>query len=266
MDLDVYFSPTDHLRGVLEVVLVLLLVAFLANECVEMRTAFVNHGTVLPYFYELENWLDLAVYSILLSAAALWVRAYAVQAHKIDPRISIDAYANFFGVYRLLSMLPQEQKDYEDFILALSAVERTLQLYQTLVCSALFLVVLQLIAKLAFHPRLGVISRTITNAAYQLCFFFVLFFFVTIIFTVLGYTLFGFSFDEFGTLGDALESCLFVMLGDSLAYNEMITTAGLEVMTRLWYWLYVIIVMFVLLNALLAIIVEGYTNATEVSQ
>ena len=93
MDLDVYFSPTDHLRGVLEVVLVLLLVAFLANECVEMRTAFVNHGTVLPYFYELENWLDLAVYSILLSAAALWVRAYAVQSHKIDPRISIDANA-----------------------------------------------------------------------------------------------------------------------------------------------------------------------------
>ena len=264
MDLDVYLSPTDHARAVLEVVLVILLTLFLVNEFVEMRAAFVKHGTVLPYFYELENWFDLAVYSILLSAAALWVRAYAVQAPQIDPSLSIDAYTNFFGVYGLLSMKSVEQARYEEFIHALRSVERTLQLYQTLVCLALFLMVLQLIAKLSFHPRLGVISRTITNAAYQLCFFFVLFFFVTIIFTVLGCTLFGFSFDEFGTLGDALESCLFVMLGDSLAYNEMIATAGLEVMTRLWYWLYVIIVIFVLMNALLAIIVEGYTNATAI--
>ena len=264
VDLNMYFETTDHLRAVLEVILILTLIAFLASEFREMRDAREEYGAVLPYLCKFENWLDLGVYSMLLAAGILWVRAYAFQSRDVHPHVSVDAYTNFFAPYNLLAMQAAEQARYEAFLDAFSAVARTLERYQMLVCSVLLLMVLQLITKLAFHPRLGVISRTIANASYQLGFFFILFFFVTIIFTVLGFTLFGFYFEQFGSLATAFESCLFVMLGDTLNYDEMIATAGLKVMTRLWYWLYVIVVMFVLLNALLAIIVDGYTEATAI--
>lgn len=54
----------------------------------------------------------------------------------------------------------------------------------------------QLIKKLGFHPRLGVISRTIEAAAIDLAFFFVLFLFITMLFTMLAHGLFGRQFDE----------------------------------------------------------------------
>jgi hypothetical protein len=53
------------------------------------------------------------------------------------------------------------------------------------------------------------------------------------------------------------------MVGEFGPYDDIIATPGLEILARLWFWLYVCIVVFILLNALLAIIVTGYDDATK---
>ncbi len=83
-------------------------------------------------------------------------------------------------------------------------------------------------------------------------------------FTIMGNALFGEQFaDDYGTIASAFERCLFIMVGEFGPYDDIIATPGLEILARLWFWLYVCIVVFILLNALLAIIVTGYDDATK---
>ena len=67
-------------------------------------------------------------------------------------------------------------------------------------------------------------------------------------FTIMGNALFGEQFaDDYGTIASAFERCLFIMVGEFGPYDDIIATPGLEILARLWFWLYVCIVVFILL-------------------
>lgn len=56
---------------------------------------------------------------------------------------------------------------------------------------SMILMVFVLVSKLNFHPKLGVISRTLSAAAFDLSFFFLLFGLITLIFSVMGFVFFA---------------------------------------------------------------------------
>ena len=121
----------------------------------------------------------------------------------------------------------------------------TLQTYQLLVSLALIGTVVQLVAKLAFHRRFGIISRTLAVAAQALAFFFILFIMITFIFTVLAYVLFGQYFSgKYGDIVSAFENTLLlIMTGLPDDYQDMYGTNDmLNFLTRIWYWLYILII------------------------
>ena len=53
---------------------------------------------------------------------------------------------------------------------------------------------------------------------------------------------------EYGSLAFAFERCLFIMIGEFGPYEDIVATPGLAVIARLWFWLYVGVVLFILLN------------------
>ena len=76
---------------------------------------------------------------------------------------------------------PDEQEQLEDYFFNFVTLQEDLTLYRTITMAALLVMVIQLVAKLNFHPRLGVISRTLLAAASDLVFFFILFIFITMV-------------------------------------------------------------------------------------
>ena len=80
--------------------------------------------------------------------------------------------------------------------------------------------------------------------------------------------LFGRYFpDEYDTVMTAFENTLIIlMVGAPDSYGDMAgTNQTLGVLTRLWYWLYIAIIFFIMLNALLAIIVKAYDEVSAIS-
>ena len=255
-----YFNNADVQRAVVELLFVFVLSYFVLSEVAEIVSA-VRGGLAGfgGYFSTVENWLDIATYSCMITAVVYWCTVYFGDAlDELDPATLkpsiMDVYRDFYATGAtdgFVEMTASGQAHYERFFSAITSVVDDLSMYQGIVSIAMMLTLGQLITKLGFHPKLGIISRTLAAAQAELTFFFVLFIIITLIFTVLAFMLFGQYFsDEYGTLMLAFENTLIlVMVGAPDAYSDMYNTNGtLWVLTRLWYWLYIIVVFFILLN------------------
>lgn len=264
VDLDVYYTKWDRARFAFELVFACVLVFSVGQELAQMRTAKREAGKLRAYFQSLENWLDLFVYACMLASVALWAQVYAPKsglAAAIDPAIAIDLWQDPLAVTGLLRMKAAEQATMEAFFDDLGRVVRRLSAVQTAQSVGILGMVLQLVLKLQFHPRLGMISRTIEAIAFDLAFFFMLFFWIVLLFTVIGFGLFGSALDGFVDFQSSAVSCLFMLgLGNAPDYGEMVNAAGF--IAQVWYWLYIMIGFFVLMSALLAIVVAGYDAAS----
>merc|ERR1712032_1506156 len=71
------------------------------------------------------------------------------------------------------------------------------------------------------------------------------------------------------TLASSLNTCFFVLMGDFGWYVDLVTVttplpSGMSVhILHLWFWMYMFFVLLVLLNMLLAVILEHYTKVTS---
>jgi len=95
----------------------------------------------------------------------------------------------------------------------------------------------------------------------ELVFFFVLFSITLVIFGFLGVLLFGSEATAFATIDQALITCMEMILVIYLPMQDGLN----DFWAKTYYWSYMLIVFFLLLNALLAIIVDSYNSAKALS-
>jgi hypothetical protein len=117
------------------------------------------------------------------------------------------------------------------------------------------LVFLKLLKYVRLNPRLNVLTRTI--AACQQSMFGVLVLFVTVIlgYAIAGWTLFGINVDRFRKLGTAMSSLVRMLVGD-IDYEEL--RMENRFLAGLYFWSYMVLALFLLLNFLIAIISESF--------
>jgi hypothetical protein len=137
-------------------------------------------------------------------------------------------------------------------------LDRLLVLYETQVygnsVNTMF-VFLKLLKYVRLNPRLNVLTRTI--AACQQSIFGVLVLFVTIIvgYAITGYTLFGVNVARFRNVGVSISSLVRMLVGD-VDYEELRNEN--RFLAGLFFWTYMILALFLLLNFLIAIISESF--------
>ena len=78
---------------------------------------------------------------------------------------------------------------------------------------SLLLIGCQLLKKLHFHPKLGIITRTLAGAASDLVFFLVLLCAINLLFSILGVFTFGDVSPDFSTVVRSLDTCLKLLVG-----------------------------------------------------
>ena len=136
-----------------------------------------------------------------------------------------------------------------------------------------------------FQPRLGTLTQTISAASVDLVHFFIVLTLCFIGFALIGTITFGgsitqvnlplpvlpallsvpqssilqFCLLQFRSLATSLNVCLSGLLGNDSVKDSLIQLTGWQLVAGILYWYsYVIIMFFIVLNLLIAIIVEGF--------
>lgn len=118
-------------------------------------------------------------------------------------------------------------------------------------------VMLRLFKSFHAQPRLGVVTRTLVQSAPDMMHFGIVFSSVYFCMCVNSVLLFGQDIEEFATLDRAVITCFRLMFGQW--DYEMMKYVGL-VNAGMWFWLFVLIIMVLLLNMLLAILMDAYAE------
>eukprot|EP00931_Biecheleriopsis_adriatica_P013070 TRINITY_DN11438_c0_g1_i1.p1 TRINITY_DN11438_c0_g1~~TRINITY_DN11438_c0_g1_i1.p1 ORF type:complete len:876 (-),score=181.08 TRINITY_DN11438_c0_g1_i1:39-2666(-) len=116
-------------------------------------------------------------------------------------------------------------------------------------------VMLRLFKSFDAQPRLAVVTSTLKIAAPDMVHFFIVFLSVYFCMAMNGTLLFGQDVEQFATLDRSLITCFRAMLGE---WDwETFQIVG-KIYAGTWLWLYVLIVVVLLLNMLLAILMDAY--------
>lgn len=124
---------------------------------------------------------------------------------------------------------------------------------------SILIVCLQILLKMDFHPRMGLVTRTLNTAKFDLAFFMLLFGLVHTLYAFLGCMLFGNMAAAYADLGTGWLTGMKMLLGNYDPEGDV----GQSVWTICFYWSYMVVAFFLLLNALLAIIVEAYDTVKQ---
>jgi len=132
-----------------------------------------------------------------------------------------------------------------------------LQSWRIVLCWYTILVAMKFLESFANQPRLAVVTMTITRAGSDLFHFGIVMLTVFMSYVVAGMFLFGRRMHEFASEPWSINTCFLMMLGDfdweELGWEHPLT-AGL------WFWSYMVVMMLLMLNMLMAIIMDVYTE------
>lgn len=110
-------------------------------------------------------------------------------------------------------------------------------------------------------PRLSLVINTIQSAGADLIHFLVLFFPTFMAYVISGSLLFGRRLEEFSTIKASIGTCFRILMEnefdwDRLSEEHFVTTA-------VWVWTYLIVVVLLMLNMVLAIILDTYSDVRQ---
>ncbi|KAL4151437.1 hypothetical protein PRNP1_008382 [Phytophthora ramorum] len=122
------------------------------------------------------------------------------------------------------------------------------------------LIGLQILNRFRFHPQLNILTRTVANALKQFGAFFVVFIIIFLTFTIIGCMIFGDRAKEFSSLDNSMASCINMLFGvfDFETIKELQFSVA-------FYWIYMIVVSLVLMNMMLAIVLDAYEQVSSES-
>ncbi|KAF4673142.1 hypothetical protein FOL47_010988 [Perkinsus chesapeaki] len=110
------------------------------------------------------------------------------------------------------------------------------------------------------QPRLAVITDTMKRAWMDVAYFLIVFCTVFFNFVLGGYTLFGKRLKGWSTPGDAINTAFVALMGD-FDYVAMRRVAPIS--AAIWFWFYMVLVFLIMLNMLLAIVMDTYTSVKD---
>lgn len=120
-----------------------------------------------------------------------------------------------------------------------------------------FIVTIRLFKSLSAQPRLALVTRTLAKAGIDLVHFLFVFACVFALFAISAEIFYGQELEEFATFPRACDSCFHLLMGD-FDWGELRDQSRHA--TMVFFWIFMWMVQVVMLNMLLAIIMDVYTE------
>merc|ERR1712232_620926 len=129
--------------------------------------------------------------------------------------------------------------------------------FRTVLAFYPFVIMTRLFKAFSAQPRLSIVTLTLSKAFTDVSHFGLVFVVIFMAFCISGMMLFGCEIEGFAEIGRAMTSTFMALLGD--ADVEAMTNVG-RTSFNLWFWSFTWLVNFILLNMLLAIIMDVHTE------
>jgi hypothetical protein len=280
VDTDVYHSAKDYGRLFLEVLFLLMLFGYVLRELAAVCRSpqgYCRASTI---------WTLLDVLNLLmqLTMFGLWVRCYAQLAPRFDPAPRYESYngstpypsvdtavgaavasaargATAVRALRLGAGYKDAQADLE----TLTQMATLLDWYFAVGAVSVILMVVRVLKLLHFQPRMGLVTRTLSRAFDDLAHFFCLFALVLLGYAFVGFMAFGSQVQEFAGLWRSAETCLEMLLGEVWVMQDL-RVLGNAVVARIYFWSFIFLAFYILINMLLAIIVDAYIEIKKAAE
>eukprot|EP00164_Ancoracysta_twista_P011146 GFYU01017069.1.p1 GENE.GFYU01017069.1~~GFYU01017069.1.p1 ORF type:complete len:485 (-),score=129.96 GFYU01017069.1:145-1536(-) len=168
------------------------------------------------------------------------------------------------------SWTDRQEAEVTKFLKALYDVRNIIDLnsqYNTVNGVNIILLLVRTLKLFRFQPRMAILTKTLARAATDLFHFAVLFGIVLTGYAAIGNLVFGHQLAIFVTFEASVKTCMVVLLtGDGGVINGMIPAAS-KFEAVLFFWTYVFVVFWILMNIFLAIVIDAFAevkqNATE---
>merc|ERR1712232_227479 len=129
--------------------------------------------------------------------------------------------------------------------------------FRTVLAFYPFVIMTRLFKAFAAQPRLSIVTLTLSKAFTDVSHFGLVFVVLFMAFTVSAMMLFGCELEGFAEISRAMTTTFMAMLGD--ADVDAMTTVG-RTSFNVWFWAFIWLVNFILLNMLLAIIMDVHSE------
>mmetsp|Transcript_35263 Transcript_35263/g.59431 ORF Transcript_35263/g.59431 Transcript_35263/m.59431 type:complete len:1530 (-) Transcript_35263:238-4827(-) len=269
VDMNLYDSTEDYVRLLFELIFVILIFYSAYSEGLDVVKSYRQTGNVFhafsKYFWQMSNTLDAVSIFLNFLGIFLWI-SFVVTVEKFDIKLNYDADTKTKG--RLLykeENLRELAKDLGDLI----ELVYIYQLYLSVCGFNLILFLLRIFKLMHFQPNIGIVTRTVLQALPDLMHFAILLSIILTIYAVVGHVIFGAIIEEFSSMSWAYYTVFHMMLGDftDAAYlllrRQTFDMGMLAIPAVLFYYSFMSIVFLVVLNFLLAIVVDSFADVKK---
>lgn len=152
------------------------------------------------------------------------------------------------------------QHDFEK----MKSLVQSLSLYYAMNGLSILLLIARMLKRMDFQPRLGVVTRSIALAGSDLVHFSIVASLVFVGYAMMTHLIFGSFIEAFSTFANSVNTCFEILLGDVSIASQLKELSGLQAAAgTLFFWSFEILVFLILLNFLLAIIVDAFSAVKE---
>ena len=131
--------------------------------------------------------------------------------------------------------------------------------YQLILGMCTFLLMLRLVHAFDFQARMGILTRTLSRAVVDLLHFGVLFLMIILMYAALGTILFGHQVGDYIDMAASVQTLLrIVATGDG--YSDALVKASSHTIASIFFWSFVVVIFFILMNIFLAIVVDAFVE------
>ncbi|KXZ51016.1 hypothetical protein GPECTOR_14g257 [Gonium pectorale] len=263
---ELYNSQEDDVRFGLEIVLTMWIFSLLLYNLWEIGYTQKTRGNFLKYFLSGWHWVEFASNGLLTACIIIWWVFKNTYAKKFDIAIRYNVYqdlapdANFLALQDNGAHLTSANEAFS----SLKELVDMLNWYFALNGINILLLIARVLKLMDFQPRLGVVTRSLWLAGPDLIHFAIVAGMVFIGYAMMAHLIFGNAIAKFSTFGDSINTCFEILLGNIDVNNDLRALGGLQsVAGALFFWSYELLVFMVLLNFLLAIIVDAFSEVKE---
>ena len=256
---DMYSTARDHRRLLAELTFLgatIFDVLLKLHKLLRWRS---KGRTVRSYFVSIWNYIDLLNILLMVYLALTWIDFQTKEFAVYNPKERFDVYSNINADARFLEFNEAELQQMLRFFADTKALSNLISTYVTGSACALVLLILRLLEVLDFQERMGIVTRTITNAVIDLLHWLILFGLIFFLYVYMGFLIFGTAILSFSTIERSFQTCFGILLGEIGVTEEMFNLPN-KASVYIFYYTFIMIVFFVLINVFLAIIVDAYVD------
>jgi len=253
------FEPYPHLAGyVLDVVFVLLLVYIMKKELAEMWLMG-RHGRSMQYWtpWNVIDWVSIVLGVVI---CGLWIYCcLAMRAGALEQIMDM-------GGMRLRShIMDLEEAHLDQMMESLGKLRTGVTVLHAVVAVNTISIILRFFKAFAANGRLNVVATTFASSYEDIVHFLIVFLIMYLCMAVIAHILFGADVREFRTVSDSLNTVGIVVMGEfdwyvALSDSPNLLPSGMpRTLVVIWFFSYMFFVSIVLINMLLAIILERYS-------